>query len=451
MSFNISLLKKYQPTNVNNIVGNKKQINELELWLSSINKHKNKSIIISGNNGIGKTIITRLLLKKYNYDYNIIYPEDIKKLRLNDEKKNNDILDYFEETNNLSNFIKINKKKALVFDDSEFITLTTDKKFILDLIKKNKNNIPIIFISNNNHSKLLNDIKKVCNEIKLYPPSSYELNKLLVDICNNENIKIIDKEGVNKLIQLSQYDIRRMINLLQDFIFNYKTITNENINKFCNKTIKKNTNYGLYESTLSLLNDKLSFENIYRIYENEKVLLPLMLYENIYKKILNDNNNINNKLDDMVKIINSFSDGDIIETSIYTDQNWCLQDIHGFHTNIYPSKICNKYNKNILASSIKFSSDLNKTSLKNINKKNINNLIKLIGNKSINEILLLSKLTNYCYDNNNINQIIDILKEYNNDIDIKDVELCLKINKTIDFSTLTNKNKKNIMQYISNN
>ena len=34
----------------------------------------------------------------------------------------------------------------------------------------------------------------------------------------------------------------------------------------------------------------------------------------------------------MIKISDSISRGDNIETSIYTDQNWFLQNIHGFFT-----------------------------------------------------------------------------------------------------------------------
>ena len=41
------------------------------------------------------------------------------------------------------------------------------------------------------------------------------------------------------------------------------------------------------------------------------------------------------------------------------------------------------------AVTINFSSDLNKTSLKNINRKNIHNLLKIIPDKTIDEILVM--------------------------------------------------------------
>jgi DNA polymerase III delta prime subunit len=304
--------------------------------------------------------------------------------------------------------------------------------------------IPIIFICNNNHSKLLNDIKKLCNEIKFYPPSSLELNKYIRYICKNEKIKIDDNPNIiNKLIELSQYDIRRLLNLIQDYSTNYNKLNLKNIEKFCAKTIKKNVNYGLYDATYLLLNETIPINELYRFYENEKVLLPLMIQENSYKKLTLDNtNNIGNIINDLVNISDSISNGDIIETSIYTDQNWCLQDIHGFYTCVYPSKITSEYKKPMIKSKIEFSSDLNKTSIKNINKKNINNLQKIIGCKSINEILLLSNLTNYCFENNIIEKIVSILKNYSDNLDIKDIELCLKINKTVGFNTLNTKDKK---------
>ena len=114
---------------------------------------------------------------------------------------------------------------------------------------------------------------------------------------------------------------------------------------------------------------------------------------------------------------------------------WYLQEIHGFFTCVKPSKKLSLFENNICNGNIKFSSDLNKTSLKNINKKNINNLHKIIGNKSIEEILSLCKLTNHCFNDGKYNIIINILKEYKSKIDIKDIELCLKIDKTIDFLT----------------
>lgn len=442
----IHFTEKYSPKSLNKIIGNKSSISKFEIWVKSIKDRDENFLILSGKNGIGKTIISKLLLDTYDYNPIMIYPEDIKNYRQNDEF--NDFYNLDNSINKKINFKNLkNKKIALIFDDTETITLTSEKKYIMNIFKNKINsNIPIIFICNNNHSKLLNDLKKNCQEIKFFSPSSYDLNKFIKDICNNEKIKIDNDSSIDTLIELSQYDIRRLLNLIEDFNYNYKTLSNKNIEKFKKQTLLKDTNIGLYDATKILLNDDLDFDNIYKIYESEKVLLPLMIQENYYKKICNSKNNIEEKLNSIVSISDSISFGDTVETSIYTDQNWYLQEIHGFFTCIKPSKLSNEFNHSFLGNSIQFSSDLNKTSLKNINKKNINNLQKIIGNKSIEEILLLCKLTNYCFEKEDYNIIIDKLKEYKLKLDIKDIELCLKIDKTIDFITLKTKDKKKIIK-----
>ena len=150
----------------------------------------------------------------------------------------------------------------------------------------------------------------------------------------------------------------------------------------------------------------------------------------------------------IAKISNSLLIGDNIETSIYTDQNWYLQNIHGFYTCYNTSATINKSDKKLCKTDIKFSSDLNKTSLKNINKKNITNLEKIISKKTIDEILALCKITNHMVTTKQVDVIIDLLKNYKKDIDIKDIELCLKIDKTVEFITLSSKEKKEISNII---
>ncbi len=125
-----------------------------------------------------------------------------------------------------------------------------------------------------------------------------------------------------------------------------------------------------------------------------------------------------------------------------------MQDIHGFYTCFNTNHIASRLPRKITSTEIKFSADLNKTSLKNINRKNISNLEKIIGKKSIDEILLLCKMTNHMISSKQTNIILNLLKEYKDDLDIKDLELCLKIDKTIEFITLSTKEKKEITNMI---
>jgi DNA polymerase/3'-5' exonuclease PolX len=158
-----------------------------------------------------------------------------------------------------------------------------------------------------------------------------------------------------------------------------------------------------------------------------------MIHENYKNKIFHKKNNYSIKdnediINILCEIANKISLSDNIETSIYSDQNWFLHPIHGFFSCIYISYLLNKHNINPLQlSNVKFCMDLNKTSLKNINKKNINIIHNLLNTKDISDILMLNKLCSLVVKNSP-NNIYKLCKYYN--IDYKDLILILKINKT---------------------
>jgi replication factor C subunit 1 len=447
-------INKYKPNNLNEIIGNKNQIKKIEEWLKNIDTLKSMSLIVSGNHGIGKSLTLKYILEENNYIVKIIYPNEIKLYR-----NESDFNDFFNYKNSINNKIKFtsknsNRKLALIFDETESITLTSEKKFITEIFKMNnkKKLFPLIFISNNQHSKLLNDLKKNCLEVRFIPPANFELQHLIKKILDKENIRIENERIVDLLIEFSQSDIRKLINILQELNYHYnnKVITEDDYNNYIKLSKQKYNELGLFETTLELINSNNTYENINQFYENEKVLLPLMVHENYPKKVLNKSNlKTKDVLDQMIQISDSISIGDNIETSIYTDQNWFLQKIHCFfscvNTNFW---INNSITNNIKIDDIKFSSDLNKTSLKNINKKNINNLTKLLPNKSLEEILYINKISNHLVNTDKVNDIVSILKEYNQDFDIKDIELCIKIDKTFDFTKFNSKEKKHINKLI---
>ena len=424
----------YNPQILEEIVGNDIQKKRIIDWLNNFDNIKHKCLLLSGNHGIGKSTLVKLILKKLKISYRIISADEIKEFRVNDT------FDSYFNNKKLKD-IKI----AFIFDEVEMITLASERKFILNLIKINtKNNLyPFIFISNNNHSKLVNDIKRSSIILNFVSPTKNEIYLLIKKIAKINNIKIKNDCDLSEFINFSQFDIRRLILLLRDYSYNYKTLSNKNIKKFIENSVEKDIGVNLFDATNNIINDFSDFNKLYRLYETEKVLLPLMIHENYFKKILNDKKNFDFSIDKLINVSEALSIGDNIETSIYTDQNWYLQDIHCFFTCVLSSYLLND-NLSKKINNIAFSSDLNKTSLKNINKKNINNLSKLINTKSIEELLILCKMSNFCFKHDNEKLIIDILKKYNQNIDIKDIELCLKIDKCCDFIKLDNKKKKHI-------
>ena len=447
-------INKYKPNNLNQIIGNKNQIKRIIEWLKNVDNLKSMSLIVSGNHGIGKSLTLKYILEENGYFVKVILPNEIKLYR-----NDGDFKDFFNYKNSIKNKIKFssessNKKLALIFDETESITLTSEKKFITEIFKMNnkKKLFPLIFISNNQHSKLLNDLKKNCLEVRFVPPANFELKNLICKVLNEENIKVENNKIIDLLIEFSKSDIRKLINILQELSlhFSNKIISEEDYKKYITLSKQKNNELGLFETTLEIINNNKTYEEINQFYENEKVLLPLMIHENYPKRVLNKSKfSTENILDQINKICDSISIGDNIETSIYTDQNWFLQRIHCFFSCINSTYWINCSNtKQIKLDNIKFSSDLNKTSLKNINKKNINNLSKLLPNKSLQEILYINKICNHLANNNRVQEIVNILKNYNANFNIKDIELCIKIDKTFDFVKFNSKEKKDINKLI---
>jgi replication factor C subunit 1 len=440
-------INKYRPNNLSQIIGHKNQINKIKDWLGKI-KSKNNTIIISGNHGIGKTLSTQLILEEMGYLIKVINPNEIK-----DFRNVNDFDEYYNQQNSIIsklNFFKDkNNKIAIIFDETENISIKSEKKFVMEIFKENNknNSFPLIFITNNQHSKLLTDLKKHCEEVQFNSPSSFEIKELIQKICKNENLKISDNDDLyDKIIDFSQYDVRRLINILQELSFHYTEIdTMDQLNIFFEKSRQKNIDTCLFNATEQLLNTYTDYETIFKLYDSDKVILPLMIHEYYPKKVLTKSKEPWDKIIySLVKISDSISRGDNIETSIYTDQNWYLQNIHGFYTCLNTSFWINKQNPNykISTNKMKFGSDLNKKSLQNINKKNINNLLKIVPNKSIDEIIYINQLANDLIKNNKEKKLIDILQNYKKNITIKEIELFLKINKTLDFITLSGKDKK---------
>lgn len=418
--YKIKFINKYKPKNLEEVIGHKENINKLQHWLTDVKKNYNL-VILSGIHGIGKTCITELLLKKFNYEYKIINYSLLKQKNIINENIDNKVL--------INNYFKKKTKYALIINSCNNISLLSEKENLLYLIKNT--NYPIILICNLTHSKFLNILKKNALVINLEIPSIDDLTDLILNISKNENINIIDEKIIKSIISFSQFDIRRLINILEDlkYTFGNDLITLEKFQDFYSISYNKNKDIELYSITNLLLNSYESINKSSQYYELDKVLLPLTIYENFYKKIFKQSYSDKKKLFLLSKILNSISLGNHLESNIFSEQNWFLQAIHGFYTCGNVSYLLNiSKNKliNLNESELIFSSDLNKTSSKNINKKkNILYIQSLLKNKDLNDILYINKIF---FDLNKIK-----LNLYKNKYNINDkiIKIISKIDKTI--------------------
>ena len=442
--------ERYKPRSVKDLIGNSNNVLKFNNWIKNFDNQENKSIVILGYHGIGKNIITKIVLDENDYYYKWLDYKDEKAKNLFDDIANcfkGNTLDIF--------FSNSNKKKfALVINDIDKITLKNEKTRIKDLIKLNNTDklFPIIFISNMQHNKLLTDILESSDIIKLSQPADSEMIKFLNKITSKEDVKLKDEKVKKKILKFVQSDIRRLISVLYDLkaTFEDEEIDVESFKLFMNNSFKKNKDTSLFEASKELIENYKDINTSLSHYKVDKVLVPLTIHENFYKSLFKKVKNNEMLIDGLRKVTDSISVGDVIETNIYTDQNWFLHDIHGFYTCGRTSYHINKNmnEKTGLNYEMKFSSDLNQTSLKNINKKQITNLQKIFPYKSFNDIININKIIYNLVKESKMYEVYKIMKDY--DTNVKTIETLIKIDKTLPKLAVSQKCKKLFNNYVKN-
>jgi replication factor C subunit 1 len=430
-------INKYKPKKLNEMIGNYDEKIKFKKWLNGFDKSPNHTAIITGGHGIGKNLLARLTLIEAGYVIKNIYSTSLKNKCIISElvqqcSKNKNVLSFNDSSNSG------NKKCAVIIDDTECITLSSEKDNLLELFKLNAEHkfFPLVLICNLQHSKLIDILKKTSLNINLMAPPVNQIKNYIISICDKEKMKFTDDKIYYSIIRFCQSDIRRLVFVLQDmyYTFNNSPITYEMFKQYQMMSQKKDIDAGLYYAARKLLDEYKNINECLQLYETEKVLLPLMIYENYYKKIFKQNLPVDDILKVMSNVTNSVSIGDVIETNIYSDQNWFLQNIHGFYTcadTSYNVNMANKQNNKNIEYNMIFSADLNKTSSRNINrKKNILPLQSKFKNKNIEDILFVNKIINEL-DKLKMNQTIKQIKNIY-DLDSKNVQIALKIDKTND-------------------
>jgi len=478
-----SFLIKYTPKKISELYSNTKAVKTICKWLNDLNNPllKNEvksSLIIIGSHGIGKTISVKTILNQYNYNISTI---NFDSLKVNKNiKKNTDLLMNFS---NVIDQINCNNKKknAILIDELESISSSIEKSCILTLQKTNEaiklaqikkmaeaeksgdvNKInqtkkineqitycPIIFISNGEHNKLLTELKKNALEVKFWQPTLYDTHKILINIATKEKIQFTNKEVANNILEHAQNDIRRTIFILQDLCETYecKLITNDIVNDYKIISKKKDIDMDLFKSTIDLLFNCNTITDCMSYYETEKVLLPLMIHQNYIPSIINNSKNIKKNFDVIEKISHVLSVADVIENYIYGDQNWDMQELHGLYTCGITSYHANTLLNKKKITKVQFPADLNKTSIKKINKKNILNTNKYFNNMNIFDYVYSNKIIKNMINNNDIKTCSEILAGY--DVTIENIESLLKIDKISGIkNALSSKNKKLFSKYL---
>jgi len=250
-------VEKYRPINLNEISSQEHVINSLRKTLFNKNI---PHLIFFGPAGCGKTSTIIALAKEL---FKKEYSNRVIELNASDERGINVVREkikiYAKQT--ITNKNDIPPWKLIILDEAD--TMTSDSQCALRRIMEEYSKITRFCIIGNYCNKIIDPIVSRCALFRFKPINQEHILKKLKYICNQENFNI-SLEILNKIIKISRGDLRKAINLLQ----NYYNIFQNNFN-------------------MTLLNEFSGFIPK-EIFNN--------LIENIYNKNYNNVDNIINKI-----------------------------------------------------------------------------------------------------------------------------------------------------------
>jgi replication factor C subunit 1 len=282
---------KYRPNKLEDFIGNKQVIQPFIRWLLEWepDNKKTKCALVSGVNGVGKSLLVELILKKH--DYNII------ELSIDDDR----------DKNHINEMIKPLLKTKKTFNGQENVLLVSDIDssggdygFIASLVECIKETyIPIICICDDRYSQNIKPILNYCVDFKLAKPSYDEVYRLIYKVVTTEGIKI-GKSSVDKLYEESNGDIRIILNTLQIGI------------KKSDKS-KDIQNLSIFDTTGQLFSQENSIDEKQRYYWMSPDIHTLMVQENYISNTLTTKEDVK-RLENISYSADSLSDSDILET-----------------------------------------------------------------------------------------------------------------------------------------
>ena len=341
---------KYRPKKIEDFVGNKNSIQPFIRWLlewDSKNK-KTKCALLSGVNGIGKSLLVDLMLKKH--DYNII------NLSIDEER----------DKEYINKIIKPLLRTKKTFDGQENVLVVSDidssggdygfMASLTECIKETE--IPIICICDDRYSQNIKPILNYCFDIKLLKPAYDDVYRLIYKVVMTESIKI-SKSSIDKLYAQANGDIRFILNSLQLGI-----IKGSNSSKNIQSS-------NIFDTSGKLFSMETSLDEKYNIYWMSHDIHTLMVHENYINNTLTTRDDVK-RLENLSYSADALSDVDLLD-SIF---NFELSPYVAMNTINVTSK-CNKKGQ------IKFPQMLGKISTMNKNKReklDFNN-VNLLGEK----------------------------------------------------------------------
>ena len=309
-------VKLIEPTDVSKFLGNKLIIKNITEFITKrSNDLPIKNILgILGPGGCGKSLLCKLLLKKYNVHVLELGKDNV---TLEDTKN---LLYNFANNTTIENCM-VKKDKVVLVDDVD-ILMNVDKSIMSKILLCNKvlrsKRIKVILTCNINEEKKLFDGAKDIEIIKMYYPS-------LKDSYTHIMFSF-DEHGI-------EYDPEHLLNVvtkhkgcIRESILNLYSTNEELRNKGVESAFK---DMNTFEIAKNILSKSSTMDEVDYLMRGDIGILPYILYENFPEEL--DTNfkfkrgkNNPNLIDIYLQVNKSYIDAAVFEDTAYQSMDWNL-------------------------------------------------------------------------------------------------------------------------------
>ena len=359
---------KYAPSQLNQICGNKGNVERIQNWLKNWPKARKyefqkrgadgsggyRALIVSGPPGIGKTTAAHLAAKLEGYDVIESNASDSRSKKLVENgvaevMNNTSLLGYFAGDGKQVDAGK--KKIVLVMDEVDGMS-AGDRGGVGALAKFcKKTDVPLILICNERRLPKMKPFDHVAFDIKFQRPTVDQIRSRIMTICHREGLKL-PPQVVDALIEGSNKDIRQIINMLSTAKLDQSTMDfsqGKAMSKAWEKHVvlkpwdicQKLIGGGLFSpASKATLNDKIE------LYFNDHEFSYLMIQENYLRskphmldsKGYSPQEHRFKTLELLDQAAESISDGDLVDRMIHgPQQHWSLMPTHAVFSTVRPS------------------------------------------------------------------------------------------------------------------
>lgn len=294
---NIPWVDKYRPISLDEVVAHTEIIKILDRFITN---NCMTHLLFYGPSGTGKTSVIMACARK-------LYGDSLKFMTL--ELNSSDERGIEIVRHRIKQFVtgktvfcqeKSNKyiHKLVILDEID--AMTDDAQATLrQIIERHSENARFCLICNN-ISKINPALQSRCTIFRFTPLSKTQMEKKLNEIVQKENVKI-SKKGIDTIIERSNGDMRKALNILQSTFMAFDEITSNNVNICIGYPLEKDIS-AIINILLKNTFEK-SYNKIMKI-KSESGLSLAEIIDEIYKFIIETNMPQHNKMNIISELAN---------------------------------------------------------------------------------------------------------------------------------------------------